>query len=117
MVFTLGLMVCAGRQLFSKTVFRKISSPASQIGAALLFDVGKVDRRLVGPDKKANDRHGVFRVNNDRHPTLFARRRVAPRSREIGIKAATKRAASEALAQMPAMAAMPVIAGIAFWRW
>jgi len=67
--------------------------------------------------KKAKDRHGVFRVNNDRHPTLLARRRVAPRSREIGIKAATKRAASEALAQMSAMAAMPVIADIAFWWW
>jgi hypothetical protein len=48
--------------LFSKTVFRKMSSRASQIGAALLFDLGTVDRRLVGPDDKANDRHGVFRV-------------------------------------------------------
>jgi hypothetical protein len=62
------------RRLFSKSVFRKISSRASQIGAALLFDLGTVDRRLVGPDDKANDRHGVFRVNNDRHPTLSARR-------------------------------------------
>jgi hypothetical protein len=40
-----------------------------------------------------------------------------PKSREIGIKEATKGASSEALALMPAMTAMPVIAGIAFWWW
>jgi hypothetical protein len=40
-----------------------------------------------------------------------------PKSREIDVKEATKRAASEALAQMLAVTAMVVIAGIIFyWR-
>jgi hypothetical protein len=40
-----------------------------------------------------------------------------PKSRETGMKEATKRAASEALAQMLAVTAMLVIAGIIFyWR-
>ena len=40
-----------------------------------------------------------------------------PRSREIDVKEATKRAASEALAQMLAVTAMLVIAGVIFyWR-
>jgi hypothetical protein len=40
-----------------------------------------------------------------------------PRSRELNVKEATKRAASEALAQMLAVTAMLVIAGIIFyWR-
>ena len=40
-----------------------------------------------------------------------------PKSREIDMKEATKRAASEALAQMLAVTAMLVIAGIIFyWR-
>jgi hypothetical protein len=40
-----------------------------------------------------------------------------PKSREIDMKEATKRAASEALAQMLAVTAMLVIAGVIFhWR-
>ena len=40
-----------------------------------------------------------------------------PKSREIDVKEATKRAASEALAQMLAVTAMLVIAGVIFyWR-
>jgi hypothetical protein len=40
-----------------------------------------------------------------------------PKSRELNVKEATKRAASEALAQMLAVTAMLVIAGIIFyWR-
>ena len=40
-----------------------------------------------------------------------------PKSREIDMKEATKRAASEALAQMLAVTAMIVIAGVIFyWR-
>ena len=40
-----------------------------------------------------------------------------PTSREIDMKEATKRAASEALAQMLAVTAMIVIAGVIFyWR-
>jgi hypothetical protein len=40
-----------------------------------------------------------------------------PKSRELYVKEATKRAASEALAQMLAVTAMLVIAGIIFyWR-
>ena len=40
-----------------------------------------------------------------------------PKSRESDVKEATKRAASEALAQMLAVTAMLVIAGIIFyWR-
>ncbi len=40
-----------------------------------------------------------------------------PKSRELDVKEATKRAASEALAQMLAVTAMLVIAGIIFyWR-
>jgi hypothetical protein len=38
-----------------------------------------------------------------------------PRSREIDVKEATKRAASEALAQTLAVTAMLVIAGIVFY--
>jgi hypothetical protein len=46
-----------------------------------------------------------------------AQRRVMPKSREIGMKEATKRAASEALAQMLAVTAMLVIASFVFhWR-
>jgi hypothetical protein len=59
-----GLLQVALSAIFSKTLFRKISTRASQIGAALLFDLGTVDRRLVGPDYKAKDRHGVFRVKS-----------------------------------------------------
>ena len=40
-----------------------------------------------------------------------------PKSREIDMKEATKRAASEALAQILAVTAMVVIAGVVFyWR-
>ena len=39
----------------------------------------------------------------------------APKSREIDMKEATKRAASEALAQMLAVTAMVVIAGFVFY--
>jgi hypothetical protein len=39
-----------------------------------------------------------------------------PKSRELDVKEATKRAASEAFAQMLAVTAMLVIAGIIFWR-
>lgn len=40
-----------------------------------------------------------------------------PKSRESGMKEATRRAASEALAQMAAVTAMLVIAGVIFyWR-
>jgi hypothetical protein len=38
-----------------------------------------------------------------------------PKSREYGMKEATKRAASEALAQMLAVTAMLVIAGFVFY--
>lgn len=38
-----------------------------------------------------------------------------PKSRELDVKEATKKAASEALAQMLAMTAMLVIAGIIFY--
>ncbi len=38
-----------------------------------------------------------------------------PKSREIGMKQATKRAASEALAQMLAVTAMVVIASLVFY--
>ena len=40
-----------------------------------------------------------------------------PKSRELDVKEATKRAASEALAQMLSVTAMIVIAGVIFyWR-
>ena len=39
----------------------------------------------------------------------------APKSREIGMKEATKKAASEALAQTMAVTAMLVIAGVVFY--
>ena len=38
-----------------------------------------------------------------------------PRSRELGMKEATKKAASEALAQMMAVTAMLVIASVVFY--
>jgi hypothetical protein len=46
---------------------------------------------------------------------LFARRQVVPKSRELDMKEATKRAASEALAQTLAVTAMLVIAGVVFY--
>ena len=45
----------------------------------------------------------------------FAQRCVMPRSRENGMKEATKRAASEAVAQMLAVTAMLVIASLVFY--
>jgi hypothetical protein len=47
----------------------------------------------------------------------LAQRGITPESRELDVKEATKRAASEALAQMLAVTAMLVIASIIFyWR-
>ena len=77
--------------------------------------------------KQANTRRGVFRVTN---PTVRSASRATmshaqkaglgpkrPESRERDMRAATKRAASEALAQTLAVTAMLVIAGVVFyWR-
>lgn len=66
---------------------------------------------------KANYRRGVSRVKNLTVDGAFAQRRVMPKSREDGMKVASKRAASEALAQMLAVTAMLVIASFVFyWR-
>jgi hypothetical protein len=46
---------------------------------------------------------------------LLTQRWVTPKSRETGMKEATKRAASEALAQMLAVTAMLVIASVIFY--
>ena len=68
----------------------------------------------------ANTRRGVFRVQILTVVRAFARRWVMPKSRvpksgEIGMKEATKRAATEALAQMLAVTAMVVIASLVFY--
>ena len=74
-----------------------------------------VDIRRVGTQSKANTRRGVFRVNNLTVVSVFAQRLVVPKSRELDMKEATKRAASEALAQMLAVTAMLVIASMIFY--
>ena len=51
-----------------------ISSRASQIAAALLFDLGAVDVRRVGTQIKANTRRGVFRVKHERRSRVLAQR-------------------------------------------
>ena len=69
-----------------------------------------------GFSKRANHRRGVFRVTE---PIVAARlgaqRRIVPKSREMDMKEATKRAASEAFAQMLAVTAMLVIASVVFY--
>jgi hypothetical protein len=67
---------------------------------------------------KANTRRGVFRVeNNIVSSSLRRQRSLVPESGENCMKEATKRAASEALAQMLAVTAMLVIASFVFyWR-
>jgi hypothetical protein len=65
---------------------------------------------------KANARRGVFRVKILTVLRGLAQRTVAPRFREkTGMKEATKRATSEALAHMLAVTAMLVIASVLFY--
>jgi hypothetical protein len=69
-----------------------------------------------GPKNEAETRRGVFRVKILTVERVFAPRFVAPRFRErTGMKEATKRATSEALAHMLAVTAMLVIASILFY--
>jgi hypothetical protein len=88
----------------------------SQIAAAILFEAGTVDAAEWGLIKAAA-RRGVFRVkNHDVRARLPAPRIVAPRFRErTGMKEATKRATSAALAHMLAVTAMLVIASVLFY--
>ena len=87
----------------------------SQIAASILFDAGTVAIRRMGT-YRANTRHGVFRVKNLTALRVFAPRLVAPGFRErTGMKEATKRATSEALAHMLAVTAMLVIASVLFY--
>src|SRR6476620_10871181 len=92
---------------------------ASQNAAALLIDPGTsifAEWGLV----KANTRRGVFRVkqpdrrafagNDESRPGLGS---LSPK--ENGMKDATRRAASEVLAQMLAVTAMLVIASFVFY--
>ena len=65
---------------------------------------------------KASARRGVFRVKILTVLRGLAQRTVAPRFREkTGMKEATKRATSEALAHMLAVTAMLVIASVLFY--
>ena len=65
---------------------------------------------------QANARRGVFRVTILMAVRLPAPRIVAPRFREkTGMKEATKRATSAALAQLLAVTAMLVIASVLFY--
>ena len=74
--------------------------------------------------EQANTRRGVFRVPDltvrsaSRATMSHAQKQAQrPKSRETGMKIATKRAASEAFAQMLAVTAMLVIASVVFyWR-
>jgi len=87
----------------------------SQIAAAILFDLGTVDVAEWGLIE-ANARRGVFRVKFWRLLRVFVPRIVAPRFREkTGMKEATKRATSAALAHMLAVTAMLVIASVLFY--
>jgi hypothetical protein len=93
-----------------------ISSPLSQNAAALLFDLCTVDIRRVGTQIQANARRGVFRVKHKScHQAFAANDDVCPSLGENDMKEATKRAASEALAQTLAVTAMLVIAGFIFY--
>jgi hypothetical protein len=64
---------------------------------------------------KANTRRGAFRVKKLTVAGALAQRLVMPRSRENRMKEAIKKAASEALAQMLAVASMLVIASFIFY--
>jgi hypothetical protein len=65
---------------------------------------------------KANIRRGVFRVRKSNVSSAFAGHDDScPKSRENCMKEATKRAASEALAQTLAVTAMLVIASFIFY--
>ena len=64
---------------------------------------------------KANARRGVFRVKIVAAVRVFRAAMSHARSRERGMKEATKRAASEVLAQMLAVTALLVIAGVVFY--
>ena len=69
-----------------------------------------------GHSSKVNARRGVFRVKILTVVRSLAPRLVAPRFREkTGMKEATKRASSEALAHMLAVTAMLVIASVLFY--
>jgi hypothetical protein len=95
----------------------QIRPRVSQIAAALLFDFRKVDIRRVGTHQSEYSSWGVPSKNIGCRFALPVQRIVMPKSREIDMKEATKRAASEALAQMLAVTAMLVIASVIFyWR-
>jgi hypothetical protein len=83
---------------------------------AIRFSHGRCS--LSGDSIKANTRRGVFRVKiKSSHQAFAGNDDSRPKSRENGMKEATKRAASEALAQLLAVTAMLVIASFIFyWR-
>jgi hypothetical protein len=113
-------------QLFGRTPSMFWSATSSAKGSPNLVTRESKCRRITvrpwhgrcslsGDSIKANTRRGVFRVNHGRRLRVIAQLLVTPRSRENCMKEATKRAASEALAQMLAVTAMLVIASIIFY--
>jgi hypothetical protein len=72
--------------------------------------------RRVGTQFQANTRRGVFRVKHKScHQAFAVKDDSCPSLGENDMKEATKRAASEALAQTLAVTAMLVIAGFVFY--
>jgi hypothetical protein len=134
MVFPLG-QACCKAALWTGAVPDSIGRPAaeqppalrlndsqirprlSQIAASLGFDFRSVDFRRVGTHQSEYATWGVPSKKTWPSSALPAQRLTMPKSREIDMKEATKRAASEALAQMLAVTAMLVIASVIFyWR-
>jgi hypothetical protein len=97
----------------------EIPSQLAPIVAVLIFDPDIVDIRRVGTQIEANTRRGVFCVKIQRAKALRRQRRRTPEpdapDMERDMKDATRKAASSALAQILAVAAMLVIAGVVFY--
>jgi hypothetical protein len=91
------------------------ATSSSQNAAALLIDLGTVDIRRVGTNHGEYSQ-GVFRVKTiDRRVRSARNDESRPSLGRIGMKEATKGAASGALAHMLAVTAMLVIASILFY--
>jgi hypothetical protein len=97
----------------------EIPSQLAPIVAVLIFDPEIVDIRRVGTQIEANTRRGVFCVKFSVPKPFAGQRRRTPEpdapDMERDMKDATRKAASGALAQILAVAAMLVIAGVVFY--
>jgi hypothetical protein len=111
------MLIVVAAENFPKLYSRATSGAtlSSQNAAALLIDLGTVDIRRVGTNHGEYSQ-GVFRVKTIGRRVRSARNDESrPSLGRIGMKEATKGAASGALAHMLAVTAMLVIASILFY--